>query len=356
MDVNLDSAAGKLTRAVFVLVAVLVAASNTLGQTIDVSLNLDYANNADPNSGGTWELAVKTSGSGLAGLSLGLTDIIVPDPETSVVTPTGTINNGEEAGLVGFTVPFPASGYFSFVAATVGPADLGDEQPWFYGVGSIMDPEGGSPDYPGKDPDTSSIGPQLTTLTNVQNVPWGTDDFMDDPDWQHAAILFIGTFAPGQTPAFYTGNGFVNEGAIFQSVPGTAQELGTKSSFFPVTTVVRDDLGLLVAGDYNEDGFVNLADYSIWRDTLGATVPIGTGADGMPDGVIDSLDYDVWKTNFGTTSASVTLPAGQLASVPEPQSVVAAALAVLLGGLVRCFERVPLRLHLATKSIFVKKP
>jgi hypothetical protein len=63
-----------------------------------------------------------------------------------------------------------------------------------------------------------------------------------------------------------------------------------------------------LAGDYNFNGVVDAADYSVWRDTLGSTNDLradGTSATtpGMPDGVVDELDYAFWKANFGNTLA-----------------------------------------------------
>lgn len=71
-------------------------------------------------------------------------------------------------------------------------------------------------------------------------------------------------------------------------------------------------------GDFNGDGLVNLADYTVWRDTLGQEIAPGTAADGDGDGAVTPLDYTVWKDHFGqpTPTAGVTL-----ASVPEPSSV-----------------------------------
>lgn len=54
-------------------------------------------------------------------------------------------------------------------------------------------------------------------------------------------------------------------------------------------------------GDYNLDGTVDAADYTIWRDTLGDSVTAGEGADGNGNGIIDSLDYDEWVSNYGAT-------------------------------------------------------
>ena len=74
-----------------------------------------------------------------------------------------------------------------------------------------------------------------------------------------------------------------------------------------------------LAGDYNGDGTVNAADYTIWADTLGETVVPGTGADGVDDGFIDKWDYELWKDHFGSTigAASGSSLSGQSA-VPEP--------------------------------------
>jgi len=83
-------------------------------------------------------------------------------------------------------------------------------------------------------------------------------------------------------------------------------------------------------GDYNHNGVVDAADYTVWRDTLGAAVTAFSGADGNGNGVIDQADYDTWKTFFGNTAApgagSGALAAAPIA-VPEPSSL------ALVGGL-----------------------
>lgn len=82
---------------------------------------------------------------------------------------------------------------------------------------------------------------------------------------------------------------------------------------------------VVLAGDFNNDGTVNAADYTVWRDALGSVVPAGSGYDLSGNGMIDSEDYDIWVTNFGNTSPPVNLELAQTASIPEPSS-----LAVLL--------------------------
>jgi hypothetical protein len=78
-----------------------------------------------------------------------------------------------------------------------------------------------------------------------------------------------------------------------------------------------------VAGDYNHDGSVNAADYTVWRDTLGTTAD--HTADGSGNGEIDAADYDVWLSNFSARGASSNRFAQAAASVPEPSSWLLAA-------------------------------
>jgi hypothetical protein len=93
----------------------------------------------------------------------------------------------------------------------------------------------------------------------------------------------------------------------------------------------------LLLGDYNGDLTVNAADYTVWRNSVGAEVALGFGADGNRNGVIDAGDYDIWKQNYGNIASG----AGDLApAVPEP----AGALLFFLG---MCFTRVIFRTRLA---------
>jgi hypothetical protein len=74
------------------------------------------------------------------------------------------------------------------------------------------------------------------------------------------------------------------------------------------------------SGDYNGNHIVDAADYTVWRDTLGQTVPNGTGADGNADGTINPADYTFWKSHFGNPAPGMGSGAG--ATVPEPATII----------------------------------
>lgn len=69
-----------------------------------------------------------------------------------------------------------------------------------------------------------------------------------------------------------------------------------------------------IPGDFNADGSVDGADYTIWQDTwlqFGTDLP----ADADGDGFVGNTDYEIWAANYGRTFAA----AGST-SIPEPAS------------------------------------
>lgn len=89
-------------------------------------------------------------------------------------------------------------------------------------------------------------------------------------------------------------------------------------------------ISLFEAGDFNGDGRVDLADYTVWRDTMGTT---NSAADANGDGRVDGKDYSIWKVNFGRrmTSASVDM----VQNVPEPVGLVLVVGGLMLLGALR---------------------
>jgi pectinesterase len=70
---------------------------------------------------------------------------------------------------------------------------------------------------------------------------------------------------------------------------------------------------LPLAGDYNDDGSVDAADYTVWRDAVSNGTSLENETASM--GVADEEDYSAWKSNFGATNDEAAEPA---AALPEP--------------------------------------
>jgi hypothetical protein len=70
----------------------------------------------------------------------------------------------------------------------------------------------------------------------------------------------------------------------------------------------------VLSGDFNDDGIVNLADYTVWRDNLGTAdeAAINSAGDGLPG--VGVGDYAIWKSNFSQGLNSTALAQ----AVPEP--------------------------------------
>src|SRR5690606_31061201 len=124
---------------------------------VDVSLNLFYNDTADPTSGGIWTLSAKTDEFGLNSLDVYVQGIVGQDPNVLLRAPTGAVNGAEPAGFHKFVSTQPA---FTNLGVIQIPSrdGVGDDRV-FYGVGSIIDPEGGAPNFPGQPAGTTSIGP-----------------------------------------------------------------------------------------------------------------------------------------------------------------------------------------------------
>jgi hypothetical protein len=71
------------------------------------------------------------------------------------------------------------------------------------------------------------------------------------------------------------------------------------------------------AADYNDDGIVDAADCTVWRDQMGPLVPPEYGADGDGNGFIGYKDYLLWKDAYG----GVVTAASSNTRVPEPTTL-----------------------------------
>jgi len=92
-------------------------------------------------------------------------------------------------------------------------------------------------------------------------------------------------------------------------------------------------------GDFNTDGVVDSADYTLWRNTLGTSVAPFQGADATGDGLVTIADYEMWKSNFGMVLGASGAGADRLPAVPEPASFVLLAVAVAVVPAAVCRSR-----------------
>lgn len=141
----------------------------------------------------------------------------------------------------------------------------------------------------------------------ARTTPLGDIDFDGDIDPQDYAQLTSNFGATSADRAVYYADGDLNaDGRVDQSDAATL-------------------LGLYQGrrqGDFNADGVVNLADYTVWRDNLGQYT--GGLADSNGDGWVNGADLAAWRTHFGRALGS-QFPF----SIPEPTAATLFAAAFL---------------------------
>jgi hypothetical protein len=137
--------------------------------------------------------------------------------------------------------------------------------------------------------------------TSGTNGPWTAAQVLsEDGDlpnvWSGQSIDLIGTLGVDDNADF---------ALRFQWQFNTANDTG----WIDNVRVSQADL----LGDYNRNGAVDAADYTVYRDTFGSTSDLR--ADGNGNGSIEIGDYGVWRTNFGLAAAQAS---AQLIEEPAP--------------------------------------
>jgi hypothetical protein len=146
------------------------------------------------------------------------------------------------------------------------------------------------------------------------------------------------TLAPAESAGLGTAFAVAGQHDLeFYYVPVGATEL--TRGFVDYVTAIR--------GDFNGDNRVDAADYTLWRDNLGAsTEDAFAPGTGSGNGVVDLADYTLWRSSFGIAVPPASLQ-NTLAAVPEPSSL-ALAIALPLG--LACSRRMVARLRAAEQS------
>jgi hypothetical protein len=119
---------------------------------------------------------------------------------------------------------------------------------------------------------------------------------------------------------------------------GSPFDMFLDSSFVCNTECFRGTLTITlvsgIPGDFNDDGVVNAADYTVWRNKVGTSVAVrGKEGDGNYDGEVTKADYYVWKKHFGDSAGGMGAGFEERfpANVPEPEGVVLLLMGLMMG-------------------------
>jgi hypothetical protein len=157
-------------------------------------------------------------------------------------------------------------------------------------------------------------------------------------DTQYCALSASGTVSLAGSLFVYLDNFTPAIGDTFDILDGTLSGVFASPLQLPAlpagrawdtsnlyTTGVIKVVATGIPGDYNGNGIVDAADYTVWRDHFGQTFGL-PNRDSNSHGPIGAPDYDFWKSHFGNHAGS---GAGGAAGVPEPSSLALAGLGAL---------------------------
>ena len=144
-------------------------------------------------------------------------------------------------------------------------------------------------------------------------------------------VKLINGFSPilGDLFEIITASGGVNGSFATEVLPTLTAGLDW-NVLYGANSVVLEVAAAGLLGDYNQNGIVDAADYTVWRDTLGSTTNLA--ANGNGNTVIDAADLTVWQANFGRALGS---GAHETSAVPEPSAGVLLFGLAAIGILVR---------------------
>jgi len=130
----------------------------------------------------------------------------------------------------------------------------------------------------------------------------------------------------------------------WQTINGSA----SRTWYDGVGYALISELASLLVGDYNENGVVDAADYTVWRDALElGTVMDLPNRDPANTGLISEADFISWRNNFGNTGGAGS---GSSAAVPEPSTGTMLVLVALVG-CITSRRRLPIRLSSQTVAL-----
>jgi autotransporter-associated beta strand protein len=250
------------------------------------------------------------------------------------------------AMLAGDIALNPLANSAAFIGSTLGTGSAGSidlgGQPRTWQVGNGFAPVDVTVDLPVTNGSLVKAGPgtlKLTAATEIQGdvtVNEGTL-ILEDLSIDDSAKVMINIGSKLQLD--FLGepdlvNAFIIDG--FTMPAGVWGGPGSGAEFVHPTLAGTGKLLVvapLLEGDFNQDGLVDLTDYSIWRENIGREA--GTLPNDDSGEPIGNTQYLAWKSNFSTPLAA-SAAAAAMAPVPEPASATAV---LLLLGVVRAAIR-----------------
>ncbi len=250
----------------------------------------------------------------------------------SDVTTAAAVEGGSEAGVLSFDGPVALNGNTLNITAgstvNINHAEVGAASGTVSNSGTL----GGT--------DMNAINGGLTNNTDGTlgiNIG-GTGQYEFDSFQVAGAADLAGSLSVELAEGFtlsgnesfevLTAGSLVNSG-ISLSGPNAADFTLDVNTATGVVTLSAGGGGGGLAGDFNNNGTVDAADFTVWRDNLGAQDESTLMGNGDGSGVIDEGDYALWFGNFGNGSGS----GSGSSAVPEPAACLLLAFAGSLVGL-----------------------
>jgi len=164
-----------------------------------------------------------------------------------------------------------------------------------------------------------SGGPELSVVVNFTGLPYTGIDIYDESG------LFA-QLGPGiglhDIPYLPTERGN-------QTFVAVAEYMYNGQPHFASTYVTYNVTELAsLLGDYNNNGTIDAADYTAWRDALTAGATSLTND--LTPGVVDESDFIYWRDHFGEANGSGA--GSHSTAVPEPATALLLALALAMLG------------------------
>jgi hypothetical protein len=162
-----------------------------------------------------------------------------------------------------------------------------------------------------QDPTThlAALGSRTTVATKDVNSLWNS--LIYDPNDPTYTSALGSAFGIGRVVSF----GEDNSGNLYVVDFGGTRGDPSFGNDYP--SAGKGQIFMLVPflpGDYNNNGVVDAADYTVWRDHFGMSYQLPNEVPGMTPGSVTIDDYNAWKARFGNSLS------GSGASAPMPVS------------------------------------